>query len=406
MRRSDLEKLIAMDLAGEYNDEEEYVKQMLPSLLKDDASRMKLNRLVADRTYKPSAVLPMMPPTALLPRAKRHFSQPSRPLFDVGSPTLHLSDEDRPRVYAPWERPESRGALVEKQRLTARAHRISRSSMLYSKRSEELGYEAQNEGKTHMHFTGRLVFPLNTKSKDAKPPNPHDDSRTAPFAQPDYPDDKDRFVKLGSVKPLFSSPFERTPREGEHASGGGGDNDGNDRRPPTGEASDDALTKFLKFHIGEEDPGKRANQIKKEQVYNPSEHMVPKPPPVSDAPPSARARAQRNRKRQRNRQMQHVGQQSVEDGPSTARSVRSSVSVGRGIRSDASVATSYRSDRSSLGQHVPKLMSRPKGHRYNKKRNRHDPSLKKVTEGEDEENPLFQALQKMQLRKKKRQHHW
>ena len=178
--------------------------------------------------------------------------------------------------------------------------------MLYYKSGDELGLEIPgDEGKPTQNYDGKMFYPLNKRHPHAKPPNPRVSSKQPPFAANLY-NDKDRFINLGSVKPLFSSPYMKalTPRkintmDDEHVVGNRNylfdnnnkkkNNHVNDNNNP-----DNYLNDFLKYKKQDDQVEvKKRQEALKQIVYDPIEHQLPRPPLKPQLNKLGRARKRR-----------------------------------------------------------------------------------------------------------------
>ena len=198
---------------------------------------------------------------------------------------------------APWQRPPSRGALKETARQQAKSKYIRNTNMLYYKSGEELGLEtAGDKGAPTLNYDGKMLFPMNPRHPKAKPPNSRDDSSVhrPPFACDDSANDKDRFVNLGSVKPLFSSPYRKalTPRVVNN-------NNVSSASVKPVEQNDvisggDAIDAFLHYRKqNDQVEARRRQSVLRESVHHATEHQVPKPPPEPELNKLGRARRRR-----------------------------------------------------------------------------------------------------------------
>ena len=218
---------------------------------------------------------------------KFDYSIPSLPSLNTKSNKVmstgrrHYKNTAHSTSRAPWERPPSRGALKETARRNARSKYIQNTNMLYYKSGDELGLEvAGDDGKPTLNYDGKVLYPLNRRHPYAKPPNPRDSSKIPPYAA-DVSNDKDRFIHLGSVKPLFSSPYMKsvTPRSND-----------NDRYSDTS----NYLNEFLKYKKQDDQVEvKKRQQALKQKVYDPSEHKLPRPPLEPELNKLGRARKRR-----------------------------------------------------------------------------------------------------------------
>ena len=183
---------------------------------------------------------------------------------------------------APWQRPPSRGALKETARQQAKSKYIRNTSMLYYKSGEELGLEtAGDKGAPTLNYDGKMIFPMNPRHPKAKPPNARDDSsvQRPPFACDPMAKEEDRFLNLGSVKPLFSSPYRKamTPREVNDNDVSSGNMEPVEQNDVT--SGGDAIDAFLKYRKqNDRVEANRRNSVLRESVHHSTEHQVPKPP--------------------------------------------------------------------------------------------------------------------------------
>ena len=198
---------------------------------------------------------------------------------------------------APWQRPPSRGALKETARQQAKSKYIRNTNMLYYKSGEELGLEAAGDkGAPTLNYDGKMFFPFNPRHPKAKPPNPRDDRsvQQPPFACDPIANDQDRFLNLGSVKPLFSSPYRKalTPRVVNDNNVSSANVEPVEHDDVT--SSGDAIDAFLQYRKqNDRVEANRRKGVLRESVHHLTEHQVPKPPPEPELNKLGRARLRR-----------------------------------------------------------------------------------------------------------------
>jgi hypothetical protein len=366
----------------------------------------------SSEVYVPVALLPPLPINHLK-NQKKHFGNDSRnsiPETSSRKPSIRTNGTQR-YALGPWERPASRGAIEQNLKNTARARRISKSSMLYSKRSEQLGYENAHRGRPTNHFSGKKIFPLNHRHPKAKPPNPHDDASSvnrAPFAtETAYMAGKDRFSNVGSMKPIFTSPYNKRKNNSDGAT--------NDSLANVVENDDvvsisnyssvsgvkqSNLRSYFEYNTELQEVGRLRNQLNKAKGYLQEQHITPKPPPQ----PILSMRLNEKKKRAKQRMMDKKRKQA------------------RYIATEMGIPAQQHA-------HVSTKVARPPGHRYNKPRIRppvrpvgkrkydknvpssHGPRQSKYRTSKQENNHLennhhlYNALKELTARKNKYQHH-
>ena len=97
--------------------------------------------------------VPLLPPIPVNRKKtqKKHFSTlQSNRIPETSDRNIIGGSGTQRYALGPWERPASRGSIEQTLKNTARARRISKGSMMYSKRSEQLGYENAHRGRPHL----------------------------------------------------------------------------------------------------------------------------------------------------------------------------------------------------------------------------------------------------------------